>query len=56
VSLRQSDLNTLHETDYLDGKVIGKYVMTISPDGKKMTMDVNDIKYGKTSTLIAYRQ
>ncbi len=56
VSLSQPNLNTLHETDYLDGKVIGKYVMTVSPDGKKMTMDVNDIKYGRTSTLVAYKQ
>ncbi len=56
VSLKQPKLNTLHETDYFDGKVIGKYVMTISPDGKTMTMDVNDIKYGRTSTLVAYKQ
>lgn len=56
VSLKQSGLNTLHETDYFDGKIIGKYVMTVSADGKKMTMDANDIKYGRTSTLVAYKQ
>lgn len=56
VSLKQPSLNTLHETDYFEGKVIGKYIMTISPDGKMMTMNANDIKYGRTSTLIAYKQ
>ncbi len=56
VSLTQSAPNTMHETDLFDGKVIGKYVMTVSPDGKKMTMDANDIKYGRTSTMVAYKQ
>lgn len=56
VSLTQPNPNTLHETDLFEGKVIGKYVMTVSPDGKKLTMDANDIKYGRTSTMVAYKQ
>jgi len=36
--------------------VTGKFLMTVSPDGKTMTIDVNDIKRGKTSTLVAYKQ
>ncbi len=56
VSLKQPTPDTLHETDLFKGKVIGKYLMTVSPDGKTMTMDVNDIKYGRTSTMVAYKQ
>ena len=56
VSLTQPSARTLHETDSLDGKVTGKYLMTVSPDGKTMTINVNDIKHGRTSKLIAYKQ
>lgn len=56
VSLTQPNPNTIHETDLFEGKVIGKYVLTVSPDGKKLTMDVNDIKYGTTATLVAFKQ
>lgn len=56
VSLTQPSARTLHETDLFEGKVTGKFLMTVSPDGKTMTIDVNDIKHGKTSTLVAYKQ
>ena len=55
-SLTQPSARTLHETDMFEGKVTGKFLMTVSPDGKTMTIDVNDIKRGKTSTLVAYKQ
>lgn len=56
VSLTQPSARTLHETDVFEGKVIGKYLMTVSPDGKTMTINANDIKHGRTSTLVAYKQ
>lgn len=56
VSLKPSGRRTLVETDLFDGKVIGTYAMTIAPDGKKMTIAVNDVKYGKRSTLVAFKQ
>ena len=56
VSLKRVSPATVIETDLLDGKVIGTYTMTVSLDRKKMTIAVNDIKYGKTSTLVAFKQ
>jgi hypothetical protein len=30
--------------------------MSLSPDGTTMTTAVNDLKHGKTSTMVAHRQ
>ncbi|MEG3165871.1 hypothetical protein U1701_14835 [Sphingomonas sp. PB2P19] len=56
VSVKQLGKDTLVETDFHVGKTLATYTMTVSPDGKTMTTKVNDIKFGKTSTLIATRQ
>jgi len=55
-TVTQPSPNTLVETDFHDGKTLAIYTMTVSPDGKTMTTKVDDIKYGKKSTLIATKQ
>jgi hypothetical protein len=56
VKLKQSGANTLVETDLYRGKPIGVYTMTVSADGKTMTTQANDLKFGKKSTLVATKQ
>jgi hypothetical protein len=56
VMLKQTGPTTLFETDYEGDTPIGTYTMSVSPDGMTMTSAVNDLKYGKTSTMIAHKQ
>lgn len=56
VSLKQTGPRTLVETDVHDGKTIAVLTMTVSADGKTMATKIDDIKFGKTSTLIATKQ
>ena len=56
VSLKRVDVRTIEETDKRDGNVIGVAKMTVSPDGKKMTMVIMDKKTGRTSTYVADKQ
>jgi hypothetical protein len=46
----------IEETDKRDGKVIGIARMTVSPDGKTMTIAVTDRLYGTTSRFVAEKQ
>ncbi len=55
-TVTQLSPDTLVETDFHDGKTLAIYTMTVSPDGRTMTSKVDDIKYGKKSTLIATKQ
>ena len=48
--------DSIEETDKRDGKVISVAKMTVSKDGKTMTIDVDDKLNGTTATYIAEKQ
>jgi hypothetical protein len=48
VSLRRIAANTIEETDTRDGQVADIYRMTVSADGKTMTVVDNDVRQGTT--------
>jgi hypothetical protein len=56
VSLKRIDDHTIEETDKRDGKVVEVAKMTVSPDGKKMTVVATDKLTGRTSTYVAEKQ
>lgn len=56
VSLKKISDRTVEETDMRDGKVITIARMTVSADGKKMTIDVSDKLHGTTSRYVADKQ
>jgi GH15 family glucan-1,4-alpha-glucosidase len=56
VSLKRVDDRTIEETDKRDGKVVEVAKMTVSPDGKKMTVVAEDKLTGRTSTYVAEKQ
>ena len=55
VSLKRSG-DSIEETDKRDGKVISVAKMTVSKDGKTMTIDVDDKLNGTKATYIAEKQ
>jgi hypothetical protein len=56
VSLRRVDARTIEETDKRDGKVVEVDKMTVSADGKKMTIVATGKLTGRTSTIVAEKQ
>ncbi len=56
VSVKRVDKNTLEETDKRDGKVISVARITVSADGKSMTIAVDDKLHGTTSRFVAAKQ
>jgi hypothetical protein len=56
VSLKRIDDRTIEETDKRDSKVVEVAKMTVSPDGKKMTVVATDKLTGRTSTFVAEKQ
>ncbi len=56
VSLKRVDAHTIVETDKRDGKEIGEQRMTVSPDGKTMTLVSHNPQNDSTSTFIATRK
>jgi len=56
VSLKRVDDHTIEETDKRDGKVVEVAKITVSPDGKKMTVVATDKLTGRTSTFVAEKQ
>jgi len=56
VSLKRIDAHTFEETDKRDGKVISVQKMTVSPDGKTMTIVAHDPQRDTTSTFIATKK
>jgi hypothetical protein len=56
VSLKRLDDSTIEETDKRNGKVVEVVKMTVSPDGKKMTVVAMDKLTGRTSTYVAEKQ
>lgn len=55
-ALKQPKPDTLVETDMHDGKTVAIYTMKVSPDGKTMMVDVNDVKFGTTAHYVARKQ
>ena len=56
VSVKKTGPNTMDETDKRDGKVISIAHMTVSPDGKNMTFDIEDKLHGTTARFVAQKQ
>ena len=56
VSLKRVNDHTIEETDKRDGKVMDVSKMTVSPDGKTMTVAVTNTPTGRTSTYVATKQ
>jgi hypothetical protein len=56
VSVKRTSNNAFEETDKRNGKVISIARMTVSSDGKTMTMDITDKEHGTTMQLIADKQ
>jgi len=56
VSVKRLDKNTIEETDKRDGKVIAVARITVSPDGKSMTVAVDDKLHGTSSQFVAVKQ
>jgi hypothetical protein len=56
VSLRRLDGRTIEETDKRDGKVLEVDKMTVSSDGKKMTVVATSKLTGRISTYVAEKQ
>lgn len=56
VSLKRVDAHTIVETDKRDGKVVGEQKMTVSPDGKTMTLEMHNPQSNRNSTYIATKK
>jgi hypothetical protein len=56
VSLKQVDDRSIEETDKRDGKVIEVSKITVSPDGKTLTVVATNKLTGRTSTYVAEKQ
>lgn len=56
VALKKIDDHTYEETDKRNGQVIAVSRMTVSPDGKSLTMVTEDKLRGVTDTFVAERQ
>ncbi len=56
VSLKKIDDHTIEETDKLDGKIISVRRMTVSSDGKTLTLDVEDKQEGTTAKWTAHKE
>jgi len=56
VSVKSMGKNTIEETDKRDGKVIGVAKMTVSPDGKTLSVDYTDKLHGTSSKWKATKQ
>lgn len=56
VSVNKTGPNSIDETDKRDGKVISIAHMTVSADGKSMTLGVEDKLHGTTAKFVAQKQ
>lgn len=56
VSLKRIDARTIVETDKRDGKVLNEQKMTVSPDGKSMTIVSHNPMNDMTSTFVAMKK
>ncbi len=56
VALKHIDKNTIEELDKRDGTVVNIARMTVSPDGRKMTIVDTNTMTDRTTTYIAVKQ
>jgi hypothetical protein len=56
VSLKKIDAHTIVETDKRSGKIVSVSKMTVSPNGKTMTIEAHDPQRDTTSTFVATRK
>jgi hypothetical protein len=56
VSVKKTGPNSIDETDKRDGKVISIAHMTVSADGKSLTITVEDKLHGTTAKITAQKQ
>jgi hypothetical protein len=56
VSLKKLGTQAIQETDRRDRKVISIAKMTVAPDGKSMTIAVNDKLHGTTMSFVPMKQ
>jgi hypothetical protein len=56
VSIKQIDSNTVEENDKLDRKVLTVSRMTVTADGKSMTIRVHDLEHGTSEQFTATKQ
>jgi hypothetical protein len=56
VSVKSIGKSTIEETDKRDGKVTSVARISVSTDGKTMTIAVNDKLHGTTSKFVAEKQ
>ena len=56
VSLKRVNDHTIEQTDKRDGKVVDVLRMTVSPDGKQLTVAVTNTLMGRTSIYVAEKQ
>jgi hypothetical protein len=56
VSVKRVDKNTMEETDKRDGKVITVSRMSVSADGKSMTITFDDKVHGTSGKVVAQKQ
>jgi hypothetical protein len=56
VSIKRIDDHTIDETDKRDGKVIGSAHISVSADGKTMTVKFKDDLHGTSGTYMAAKQ
>jgi hypothetical protein len=56
VSVKKMNTNTMQETDKREGKVISVALMTLSADGKTMSIAVEDKLHGTSSQFVAMKQ
>lgn len=56
VSVKRIDANSIEETDKFSGKILTVLRMTVSADGKTMTIAVKDLESGTTGRFTASKQ
>jgi hypothetical protein len=56
VSIKRVNDNTVDETDRRDGKVIASAHITVSTDGKTMTVAWKDALHGSSGSYTAMKQ
>ncbi len=56
VSLKRINDRTIEETDKRDGKIVGVYRMTVSPDGKSINAEYTDKEHGTTTSFTMEKQ
>ena len=56
IRVRRVGANAIEETDMRNGKVVYVYTMTLGPDGKSMTVAIDNRQQGTKSQFVAYRQ